>query len=1428
MKSLAKLFGFVSVVILAATISSCSNFMSDSQSSQSKSGAYITFSSDDMARTVFPDTQSTVLKDFVLKGLKDGESEQKTLGSWATKSAFQNAVVPVDLGEWMFTLSAYGDGTKFEGSVQKTIVLGENRLLFELEISDGGSEKGSFGITLSFDEATNASSIAYAIAVFETIDGESVAGVESQTLTPANKAVTFAASNIPAGTYRARVRFYSQGFEVGSYREIVQIASGLCSAASRTIESFDELYTITYVLNGGSFAAGSTAQETFSRKSVVALPAENEIVRDNYKFLGWYTDESFSNESKIEKIENTAKNITLYARYAKRYATVGGLECWSCDETVAALLAATGDITVTLYSDVTADEIGKSGYTVDEVDGTLSSTAVESNTIASAIARTSADSVALIVDPPAGIKLNEDSSFIFAGCSKLVSADLRGLDTSSATIIAAMFAHCDNLATLNVSGFDTSNVTDMRAVFFYCNKLEALDVSGFNTSKVTNMFSMFCRCNSLAALDVSGFNTANVTNMRAMFAYCESLADLDVSNFDTANVTDMRSMFWNCSSLLTLDVSNFDTANVTDMSSMFCHCDNLLTLDVSSFDTSKVKNMSYMFNSSPKLEIIYASEKFVTSAVTEVQYVFWKNEKLVGQAGTKYANGKQDAAYACIDGGSEAPGYFYNSDIKVYADKDGKGIRFSVNRKPATWGGKELNYFIIYCYNSSGKEVMRVKPKLDGNSERVECLYPLCGADECCNFRVQIQYLDDEVAQNDINKSFKVTSIGGSGGFDFSSTESSCSAKYNNDGKPQFDIIYTGYPSPLIAKETVVAIFATDNWYNWGTDNIQYFHAVGAEGLKNSIVVENVEEFNSNFLYRSDNGARTKFFAEGYVVFDIDSSTTENTIAEFQSCRFASNAVDIRMPVSIDVAVKNSDISVTKTQDGNSVIFTAEKCDSYSWTLDDKVVGTARSCVIDTSTLAPGTYSLALEAKKGSKIYSYWAQLKCEYDAGGQSSNVSQLPGDDFDEKLFTTDRLQTSHVKVENVAGGLKFTITRPEGDLFNPNYVIRTEEDEYEYVHGGNGDYFETGVYVGAGNGDCVFDWNSYPPIGQGYGDYVLPGIVYVGEGKGVIKKVAQTGGSVFEYVGEGKGNLNFNKENLRLEDVGDGNGCYKINEGSFEWVDWDYDKHEGRGEYVYKGEYVGDGKGDVVRQIICHEVGEGQGDYKQTHKYIGEGKGDFKKGKNIYGGFSWAAIARYEYVNGELNDWASVAELPAWDWDDSKNEFTCLYPLCEPGERYVFLVQLEPRDVDNHREDIVKEFISVIALDGVGDIDYSYLSEERKVDLQFDGTKPIATALNFTPPENITDFDPDFDSVFEFFAGTNEFKTGTTYNLGQVKEKGFVKTLNKDYWNGKFEDEVRKNGKSQFFVNYWFQFQVPGSEGICAFRATGAGSDYVYLEP
>lgn len=79
----------------------------------------------------------------------------------------------------------------------------------------------------------------------------------------------------------------------------------------------------------------------------------------------------------------------------------------------------------------------------------------------------------------------------------------------------------------------------------------------------------------------------------------------------------------------------------------------------------------------------------------------------------------------------------------------------------------------------------------------------------------------------------------------------------------------------------------------------------------------------------------------------------------------------------IDITVDPlSDISVTKSQSGNTVTFTAQECDSYSWALDGAAKGSARTCSIDTSTLLKGTYTLTLEAKKGGKWFSYTAQIK--------------------------------------------------------------------------------------------------------------------------------------------------------------------------------------------------------------------------------------------------------------------------------------------------------------------------------------------------------------------------------------------------------------------------------------------------------------------
>ena len=269
-----------------------------------------------------------------------------------------------------------------------------------------------------------------------------------------------------------------------------------------------------------------------------------------------------------------------------------------------------------------------------------------------------------------------DMSWMFSD-SQATTLDVSGFNTSNVTDMCDMFAGT-KVKTLNLSGFNTSNVTNMSGMFADTS-LTSLDVSNFNTSKVTDMGSMFSG-GEFTILDLSNFDTSNVANMGGMFIDSQ-VKTLDLSNFDTSNVTEMWRMF-NGAQATKIVLSSFNTSNVTNMWQMFSrsHVDNLdlsnfntskvtdmnrmfwstyaTTIDVSSFDTSKVTDMNSMFYGGDNLKTIYASSKFVTTAVSDSEVMFEGSTSLVGGKGTKYNSSYTDKTYARIDGGTSSPGYF--------------------------------------------------------------------------------------------------------------------------------------------------------------------------------------------------------------------------------------------------------------------------------------------------------------------------------------------------------------------------------------------------------------------------------------------------------------------------------------------------------------------------------------------------------------------------------------------------------------------------------------------------------------------------------------------------------------------------------------------------------------------------------------------------
>lgn len=187
---------------------------------------------------------------------------------------------------------------------------------------------------------------------------------------------------------------------------------------------------------------------------------------------------------------------------------------------------------------------------------------------------------------------------------------------------------------------------DCCAMFDGFQNLTKIVFKSFDTSKVTNMFQMFRECTSFVSLDLSVFDTSSVTNMVSMFENCKALAILNLNSFDTSKVTEMYNMFENCIALENIDLNSFNTSNVTEMYAMFQNCTSLKTIIV--------------------------SEKFETTKVTDSDNMFYNCDNLVGGEGTKYNSAYTDATYACIDGGTKAPGYFTGTQvILTYSSEHG-------------------------------------------------------------------------------------------------------------------------------------------------------------------------------------------------------------------------------------------------------------------------------------------------------------------------------------------------------------------------------------------------------------------------------------------------------------------------------------------------------------------------------------------------------------------------------------------------------------------------------------------------------------------------------------------------------------------------------------------------------------------------------------
>ena len=221
----------------------------------------------------------------------------------------------------------------------------------------------------------------------------------------------------------------------------------------------------------------------------------------------------------------------------------------------------------------------------------------------------------------------------------------------------------------------------------------------------------------------------------------------------------------------------------------------------------------------------------------------------------------------------------------------------------------------------------------------------------------------------------------------------------------------------------------------------------------------------------------------------------------------------------------------------------------------------------------------------------------------------------------------------------------------------------------------------------------------------------------------------------------------------------------------------------------------------------------------------------------GVGWVAIWRIEEI-GEQTYQTTCAVLnhPL----NEQESFEVIYPLCEPGEKYLFKVQFDPIDLNNNRADQRYEFVSIVAEDGIGDIDYSKLRKNRYLKLSFDGEYPRVTLSNCIPPKNAKNV----RTYIDFFAGNKDWETNNaTVWIGNYVSDKVDETVNKNskgtfsfVWINEQEMESIKQavdayGKDQFFAQYSFLFDLPDtfqcSQYVGQWRTVMIESDCVRIK-
>lgn len=297
---------FKSIVFISFCVLFSVSCKQELEQKKSDKTAYITIDNN-FARTVNPILELDKMKNIVLKGTLT-EQKEEILGEWENYNDVTKASVAIIPGVWSFTLTAQQGGMAFFGKIdEQEIVLGANRLKFDLELSSIDLKGGTGNVYMPFIVTNSSDDINYKSIYYDytlkTLDGKCVKS-DVNTRFSLNNTHHFRLSEIPAGTYFIDFVFFDKFIpssstkyidgELGTYKELINVTADCTSSKEVTYIDIAKLYKITYELNDGEFAYSTNAPYSYSYwEKALKLPMPRKT---DYLFDGWYTNPDFSGE----------------------------------------------------------------------------------------------------------------------------------------------------------------------------------------------------------------------------------------------------------------------------------------------------------------------------------------------------------------------------------------------------------------------------------------------------------------------------------------------------------------------------------------------------------------------------------------------------------------------------------------------------------------------------------------------------------------------------------------------------------------------------------------------------------------------------------------------------------------------------------------------------------------------------------------------------------------------------------------------------------------------------------------------------------------------------------------------------------------------------------------------------------------------------